>query len=909
MSTLQSSPGDRETVQDETTLIWYAGKKQKQLHLRQVSRIIPGQRTAIFERYPQPEKEYQSFSLIYGKNSLDVICKDKHEAEIWFVALSALISRGNSQKWRTEIRSDITLSDCSSDQTERNSQSILSNSSGDGVHEDKQGHQIIDVPLERLPQKRLARAFSDVVLYKAAYLCSPLGDSVHYSGTSQPNENVDARKSADNYRLSFSSAISTSSLESSSEDISLSSIFMWGEGIEDGLLDEGMPRVGKSFPRKDAFLPKVLESASTLDTQHIACGSRHAVLVTRQGEVFSWGDGSGGKLGHGLEADFSTPKPIEGLSGLNIVSVGCGEYHCCAVTLAGELYTWGDGIHNSGLLGHGNELSYWTPRKVRGQMEGICITSISCGPWHSAAITSLGQLFTFGDGTFGALGHGDRCCRSVPREIEALKGQKVVRVSCGFWHTAAIIEVPSGSLSCGDSLMGKLFTWGNGDEGQLGHGDNLCRLVPCCVATPNDKNFCQVACGHSITVALTICGQVYTMGSTDCGGLKCPGDSHALPTRVIGEIKNCCIKEISCGAHHVVAVTSESEVFTWGKGRNGQLGHGGNADRNSPTLVKALKGKQVKRVICGNNCTAAICLHQWVSATDYSICAGCRSPFSFKRKRHNCYNCGLVFCKACTNKKSLNASLAPNLDKLYRVCEDCYTKLNSRPPKSSFECVPGKPSKEKKKDSCKAKQRGALSRLSSFDSFRRSNKQLSQKNQKLDSSSTHKSPYHGRNVGCDRSFPSSPSASIFDSFERANALLLSSKIQSPSPSVSTKSTPHSLLFPSSLCSVPYHEQVIDDSKQTNDDLIEEISFLREQVDILTHKSQFLSAELERTSNQLNEVTACVQDESQKNNAAKEAIKCLMTQLKDMAARVPEGASCRASGQFADNLCHVLSTAT
>ncbi|KAL0355676.1 UNVERIFIED_CONTAM: PH, RCC1 and FYVE domains-containing protein 1 [Sesamum radiatum] len=212
---------------------------------------------------------------------------------------------------------------------------------------------------------------------------------------------------------------------------------MWGEGIDDVLLDGGTSKYGESFPRKDVFLPKILESASALDAQNIAFGSRHAVLITRQGQVFSWGDGSGGKLGHGLEADISNPKLIDSLGGLDIVSIGCGEYHTCAVTLNGDLYTWGDGIHNFGLLGHGTEFSYFTPRKVKGQMEGICVTSISCGPWHSAAITSLGQLFTFGDGTFGALGHGDRCCTSVPREVEALKGQKVVRVSCGFWHTAA----------------------------------------------------------------------------------------------------------------------------------------------------------------------------------------------------------------------------------------------------------------------------------------------------------------------------------------------------------------------------------------------------------------------------------------------------------------------------------------
>ncbi|XP_011071628.1 uncharacterized protein LOC105157032 [Sesamum indicum] len=944
MSTLQSSPGDRDTVQainalkkgsyllkygrwgkpkfcpfrlsnDEKTLIWYVGEEQKQLQLSQVSRIIPGQRTAVFQRYPQPEKEYQSFSLIYGKNSLDVICKDKYEAEIWFVALRALISRGNSQRWRTEIRTEGILSDCSSDQIERNSQSVLSNSSSDAVHEDRHSYNFIDVLSEKLPQKKLRKAFSDVVLHKAASLCSPLRDSVLISGILQQNEDVSGRNSADSFRHSFSSAISTSSPESSPGDGPLSNIFMWGEGIDDVLLDGGTSKYGESFPRKDVFLPKILESASALDAQNIAFGSRHAVLITRQGQVFSWGDGSGGKLGHGLEADISNPKLIDGLGGLDIVSIGCGEYHTCAVTLNGDLYTWGDGIHNFGLLGHGTEFSYFTPRKVMGQMEGICVTSISCGPWHSAAITSLGQLFTFGDGTFGALGHGNRCCTNVPREVEALKGQKVVRVSCGFWHTAAVVEDHSELPSCSDSLSGKLFSWGNGDEGQLGHGDTLCQLVPCRIKMPNDRNFCQVACGQSITVALTICGQVYTMGTTDCGEVRLPGKGHTLPMRIEGKIRNSFIKEISCGSHHVVAVTSKSEVFTWGKGRNGQLGHGDNADRNSPTPVKALEGKQVKRIACGNNFTAAICLHQWACAADYSFCAGCRGPFNFKRTRHNCYNCGLVFCKACTNKKSLNASLAPNLKKSYRVCEDCFSKLNKgldsrvnvRPPRSRSLCIREDSSKEKKKDFFKVKQRSILSRLSSFDSFRRSTKKLCKKNQRPNSNSTPTSPLDGVNFGSDISFASSPSTSMIDNCDKINASLPGSKMHSPSsPFSSVTSTPHYMLLLSLVHGAPSHEEVIDDSKQTNDDLTEEISILREQVEVLTRKSEFLAAELERTSDQLVEATAWVQAESQKNNSAKEAIKCQMSQLKEMAAKLPQGAFYRASGSFPD-MCHVLGT--
>ncbi|KAL2515900.1 Regulator of chromosome condensation (RCC1) family with FYVE zinc finger domain [Forsythia ovata] len=924
---------------DETTIIWYSGRKEKQLRLNQVSRVIPGQRTvllllgvqsfdslqkllSLFQVYPQPEKEYQSFSVIYGKGSLDVICKDKDEAEIWFVALKALTSQGNFQKWRTGIGIDSGSSDNSSTLAERNSESILSSISCDAKHEDRLHHQIIPIPFERPPKERLERVFSDFLLYNAAGQCSRQREFVTSSHSPQPLENVgdlSGKISTDTSRVSFSSAISSScSLESSLEDnVTSSDIFIWGEGIEDGLLGGGVQRIGGSvFSRKDAFLPMVLESTLVLDAQNIACGNRHAVLITRQGEIFSWGEGSGGCLGHGVEADISSPKRINTLNGRNIVSIACGEYHTCAVTLSGDLYTWGDGIHNFGLLGHGTEVGHWSPRKVRGQMEGIHVMSISCGPWHSAAIASGGQLFTFGDGTFGALGHGDRCSKNVPMEVETLKGLRVIRVSCGFWHSAAIIEVPSESSCSNVSSTRKLFTWGNGDEGQLGHGDKLSRLVPCCVAVSNDTNFCQVACGHSITVGLTTCGQVYTMGSADCGQLGSPGSTCTLPLHIEGKIKSSFIEEISCGSHHVVAMTSKSEVFTWGKGRNGQLGHGDNADRNTPTLVEALKDKLVKRVICGNNFTVAICLHKRICIADGSICAGCRNPFNFRKKRHNCYNCGLVFCSTCSKKKSFKASLAPNRKKPFRVCEDCFGKLNkgldlsSRPPKSSSGNVCGDPGKIKDKESSKAKPRGLLSRLSSFDSFRWSHSRISKKNQKLDSSSHHNSHLHTRSFEWNGSHASSPSTSIFDYSEKINASLPGSARHSIASSpLSAKSSPcRSISLASSFASVPY-EEGFDDSKQTDGNLAEEISVLREQVEALTCRSQFLAAELERTSDQLKEATELVQNEAEKNNAAKEVIQCLVRQLKDMAVRVPQGSSCRVTGSFADNMSHVLSTAS
>ncbi len=98
----------------------------------------------------------------------------------------------------------------------------------------------------------------------------------------------------DGFRVSLSSAVSSSSQGSGHDDgDALGDVFIWGEGTGDAVLGGGTNRVGSSFGVKmDSLLPKPLESAVVLDVQSIACGGQHAALVTKQGEVFSWGEES-----------------------------------------------------------------------------------------------------------------------------------------------------------------------------------------------------------------------------------------------------------------------------------------------------------------------------------------------------------------------------------------------------------------------------------------------------------------------------------------------------------------------------------------------------------------------------------------------------------------------------------------
>ncbi|KAK4376710.1 hypothetical protein RND71_003006 [Anisodus tanguticus] len=825
---------------------------------------------AIFQRYPRPEKEYQSFSLICNDRSLDLICKDKDEAEVWITGLKVIIARGRSRRAKNDARSEPVLADSPHGQRVTTSTSFMDQ--GDNQRS------------ESLPQSRLGKAYADVISYTAAGKSPTLSETVAFNLSSLSAgavDNSNARSSTvETFRVSLSSAVSSSSQGSCLEDFdSLGDVFIWGEGTGNGLLGGGKHRIGT---RINAYIPKSLESSVVLDVQNIACGNRHAMLVTKQGEVFSWGEEGGGRLGHGAETDVPHPKLINNLRGMNVEVIACGEYHSCAVTSSGDLYTWGDGAKSSGLLGHRSEVSHWIPKKVCGLIEGLRVSHVSCGPWHTALITSAGRLFTFGDGTFGALGHGDRSVYITPREVETFNGLRTLKVACGVWHTAAIVERICG-LDSGPSEapLGTLFTWGDGDNGRLGHGDNKPRLAPECVEALVDKSFSQAACGYAMTVALTTAGRVYTMGSIANG---------MSPICVEGNIADSTVEEISCGSHHVAVLTAKSEVYTWGKGENGQLGHGDWENKCTPTLVDILRDKQVKRIVCGSNFSAAICVHNWALSADNSVCFGCRVPFNFRRKRHNCYNCGFVFCKACSSKKSLKASLAPSTNKPYRVCDDCFDKIQKAIELESLCRIPKVKigNAHYKANEQTDKLVGHTSRLSSSDSFNRAQG----RNSRVDQYENCAFSFQSENAPRESfSLPKSPISPF-----RVSKSLFSTSL--PSTRVISQSTsPLWPAIPPPYPPVRTAEVLVDNSKPVSDSLSQEVKQLKAQLEELASKSLLLEAELEKKTKQLKDATARAAVEAEKRRAAKHVIKSLTAQLKEVTERLPEEHICTSNLDF------------
>ncbi|CAJ1810137.1 unnamed protein product [Sphenostylis stenocarpa] len=782
---------------------------------------------------------------------LSLICKDRDETETWFKGLQTLISE---EKFNSRIESQLFYDD---------------------VDFIQHGHPFataLGFVINISNKVSLDLASDESSLNLLSTYVGLEGDNM------QPRTSI-----GDSFRVSVSSAPSVSSAGSGPDDIeSLGDVYVWGEVWADGVSPDGF--VTQVPSTTDVLIPKPLESSVVLDVQQIASGTRHIALVTRQGEVFTWGEESGGRLGHGTDKDFGRPHLVEFLAVTNMDFVACGENHTCAVSTSDDLFSWGDGTYNVGLLGHGTDVSHWIPKKVCGPLEGLQVISIACGTWHSALATSNGKLFTFGDGTFGVLGHGNRQSVSYPKEVQLLSGLKTIKVSCGVWHTAAIVEVTFQSGSNVSSR--KLFTWGDGDKYRLGHGNKETYLQPTCVSTLIEYNFHQIACGHTMTVALTTSGHIFTMGNSENGQLGNPLVDGKVPILVQDKLVGEFVEEISCGSHHVAALTSRSELYTWGKGANGRLGHGDIEDRKSPTLVESLKDRHVKNISCGSNFTSCICIHKWVSGVDQSICTGCRQPFGFTRKRHNCYNCGLVHCHGCSSRKVLKAALAPTPGKPHRVCDSCYNKLKAVEASASSSLH----------------RKATTAPRTSIDARERFGQGEMKSSRLILPPVTEPIKYHqmmtnkfGGKYDYSSMSPSSQIPSLLqlndiafpNSINSSHHVLKSALTPNPplsSPLISRPSSPYSRRSSSPRSRTSgFSRSLIDSLKKTNDLLNQDISKLQNQIRNVKQKHEIEIVKLQRN---VREVTSLAAVESSKRKIMKEFFESTVNQLKEMTGKLP-----------------------
>ncbi|XP_041055229.1 E3 ubiquitin-protein ligase HERC2 isoform X4 [Carcharodon carcharias] len=341
-------------------------------------------------------------------------------------------------------------------------------------------------------------------------------------------------------------------------------------------------------------VPTPCEALATLRPVQLIGGEQTLFAVTADGKLYATGYGAGGRLGIGGTESVSTPTLLESIQHVFVkkVAVNSGGKHCLALSSEGEVYSWGEA--EDGKLGHGNRSPCDRPRVIE-SLRGIEVIDVAAGGAHSACITAAGELYTWGKGRYGRLGHGDSEDQLKPKLVEALQGYRVIDVACGSGDAQTLCLTD-------DDIV---WSWGDGDYGKLGRGGSDGCKVPMKIDSLTGLGVVKVECGSQFSVALTKSGSVYTWGKGDYHRLGHGSDDHVRRPRQVQGLQGKKVIAIATGSLHCVCCTEDGEVYTWGDNDEGQLGDGTTNAIQRPRLVTALQGKKINRVACGSAHTLA----------------------------------------------------------------------------------------------------------------------------------------------------------------------------------------------------------------------------------------------------------------------------------------------------------------
>ncbi len=288
-----------------------------------------------------------------------------------------------------------------------------------------------------------------------------------------------------------------------------------------------------------------------LDTGH-----NHTCVLRGDGTVWCWGSNGAGQLGDGTTVDKPTPQPVPGLSA--VVEIAAGGVHTVARKSDGTVWCWG--INCGG------------PSLTQVVSLGTSSVAISAGGWHSCALKGDGTLWCWGDNTQGQLGDGQTYASTlVP--VQALTS--VASVTGGYLHT------------CARKTDGTLWCWGHNSYGQLGDG-----------TTTNHPSPSQVSSlGSSLALMGSGAGRHTCAGKNDnslwCWGYNAYGqlgngnsNNSSLPVQVwsTGILGS----SMDVGPYHTCARKSDSTIWCWGRGLEGQIGIGNTNNYSTPQKVTAL---------------------------------------------------------------------------------------------------------------------------------------------------------------------------------------------------------------------------------------------------------------------------------------------------------------------------------
>ncbi|CAM6090961.1 unnamed protein product [Calypogeia fissa] len=284
--------------------------------------------------------------------------------------------------------------------------------------------------------------------------------------------------------------------------------YAWGGNEYGQCAEEAEGRDGKKLKRD---IPVPQRCAPRLRVKQVAAGGTHSVVLTQEGQVWSWGQ----PWPPGDIKQIATPVRVQGLKDVRLI--GVGAFHNLALLESGQVWAWGNNEY--GQLGIGDTQPRALPVLVK-KLVGLNLVDIAAGGWHSMALTTSGEVYGWGRGEHGRLGFDeDKSSKLVPAQIQLLAHETIIQISCGGTHSVALTD------------DGRMFSFGRGDHGRLGDGR-------------------RVTTGHPLEVAVNLPPPSVKTPTSNGDGVHA-GSAH-------GQEPNGCwrVKAVACGGQHTLAIAA-----------------------------------------------------------------------------------------------------------------------------------------------------------------------------------------------------------------------------------------------------------------------------------------------------------------------------------------------------------------
>ena len=356
--------------------------------------------------------------------------------------------------------------------------------------------------------------------------------------------------------------------------------------------------------------------------QTIAAGNNHSLCLDASGDVHS--SGSSRFLGHQVQpvglghgdgvVELSVLTRLSVLSGIKASSVAAGAAHSLVVTDIGRVYSFGRGHH--GPLGHHDEDDAAFPWMQQDQhvpklvdaLRDVNVVAAAAGEYHSMALSDYGHVYSWGSGSDGCLGHGNQQSQYTPKLVDALHNEKIVAIAAGILHSVALTNA------------GRIYSFGEGSHGKLGHGDAQDQHTPKLVGSLCDVKVAAISARGEFNLALTDAGHVYSWGNGFGRRLGHSDEQDQLTPRLVETLHNERLVAVAAGNYHGLALTDTGCVYSWGHGICGVLGHGDEHDHAMPQRLNMLLDVKVVAVAAGFAHSMALTntghVYSWGRGTD-----------------------------------------------------------------------------------------------------------------------------------------------------------------------------------------------------------------------------------------------------------------------------------------------------